>query len=252
MFVIVRDQARTRQRLVAVAAVATTAGISMALAMERGTRFLHWNGKLVTCWAHNLLVPSFKRRSNGWGQYAILNSLQWHFTKGKAIMLNVCWNQDCENQGVNAIGGVFPLGYQLQWPNYFFNMWYATIFNRRMVGLVPKIPSIMMSPFYPNGYHIIGYPYQEFGCPYIGLIGKQSLSRIRIPSIWIFVITLKSKRRSFLFLPTWCSTTLLLTRRSTRSIPMLGVAPRPMDTAIVTIRRKILLRRKIWLKKQAR
>ena len=33
----------------------------MASIMERKRIFLNQNGKLVTCWAHNMLVPSFTR-----------------------------------------------------------------------------------------------------------------------------------------------------------------------------------------------
>ena len=56
---IVSDRARTRWRLIAVVTAAAMAGRSTAAAMGRGRRFLRQNGKLVTTWAHNLLVPIF-------------------------------------------------------------------------------------------------------------------------------------------------------------------------------------------------
>ena len=40
---------------------------------------------------------------------------------------------NCENQGKNTIGGVFPLVYQLLWPNYFLNVWHGIIKDWHMV-----------------------------------------------------------------------------------------------------------------------
>ena len=57
-FQIMSDRARTRRRLIAVITAAATAGRATAIAMDRGRIFLHWNRKLVTIWAHNLLVPT--------------------------------------------------------------------------------------------------------------------------------------------------------------------------------------------------
>ena len=48
-----------RWRLVAAIVAATTAGRSMATAMDRGRGFFHCNGKFATIWANNLLVPNF-------------------------------------------------------------------------------------------------------------------------------------------------------------------------------------------------
>ena len=56
---IVSNRTRMRQRLNAVTTAAATAGRSMAVATDRGRRYLHRNKKLVANLAQILLVPTF-------------------------------------------------------------------------------------------------------------------------------------------------------------------------------------------------
>ena len=98
-----------------------------------GKRSQHYQS--ISC---NVFVPSFKgwntlngldaiRQKAGGNKLSQIHHNCGDLTRRYGYYVKFCWDQDCENQGKNSIGGVFPLGYLLLWANYFFNMWRGTI-----------------------------------------------------------------------------------------------------------------------------